>query len=57
VTTPDERLADDDANVHYSRDRDHERVLAVDPGTVVRFECRDAAARRPPRRGARARPA
>jgi acetamidase/formamidase len=38
----DHRLTDDDANVHTDWDRDRDPVLGVDPGDVVRFDCRDA---------------
>jgi acetamidase/formamidase len=43
ASEPDHRLPADDANVHYTWDRDHEPVLAVESGDVVAFECRDVA--------------
>ncbi|WP_121742967.1 acetamidase/formamidase family protein [Natronorubrum halophilum] len=38
----DHRVSDDDANVHSRWNNDLEPVLTIDPGDVVRFECRDA---------------
>ena len=38
----DHELPDDDANVHHAWDNSLDPVLTVDPGDVVRFECRDA---------------
>ena len=40
--TPDHVLDDRSANIHYSWDRSIDPVLTVDPGDVIRFECRDA---------------
>ena len=40
--TVDHRLSDVDANVHHAWDNDLEPILTVEPGDVVRFECRDA---------------
>ncbi|WP_336034539.1 acetamidase/formamidase family protein [Halobacterium yunchengense] len=40
--SPDYELSDDDANVHHAWDNSLEPVLTVEPGDVVRFECRDA---------------
>jgi acetamidase/formamidase len=41
--TPDHRLDATEAAVHYEWDGALDPVLTVDPGDVVRFECRDAA--------------
>ncbi|MFC4356575.1 acetamidase/formamidase family protein [Halobium salinum] len=38
----DHELTDDDANVHHAWDNSLDPVLTVEPGEVVRFECRDA---------------
>jgi acetamidase/formamidase len=38
----DHRLPDADDHVHYDFDPGRDPVLAVDPGDVVRFDCRDA---------------
>jgi acetamidase/formamidase len=38
----DYRLSDDDANVHSAWDNGLDPILTVEPGEVVRFECRDA---------------
>ena len=38
----DHRLSDSDENVHSVWDNSLDPVLTVDPGDVVRFECRDA---------------
>ncbi|MXR21053.1 acetamidase/formamidase family protein [Halobacterium bonnevillei] len=38
----DYELSDDDANVHHAWDNSLDPALAVEPGDVVRFECRDA---------------
>ena len=46
---PDYRLADESANRHYVWDADLEPVITVDPGAVVRFDCRDAYDRQLPR--------
>ncbi|ELZ98937.1 formamidase [Haloferax mucosum ATCC BAA-1512] len=35
-------LSDDDENIHHKWDNSIEPVLTVEPGEVVRFECRDA---------------
>lgn len=40
--TVDYELSDDDENVHHVWDNSIEPVLTVEPGEVVRFECRDA---------------
>ena len=40
--TVDHRLSDADENIHSSWSNDHEPILTVEPGEVVRFECRDA---------------
>ena len=40
--TPDHHLSARDANVHYACDNSLTPVLRVEPGDVVRFECRDA---------------
>jgi acetamidase/formamidase len=40
--TVDHELSDADENVHSAWDNSLEPVLTVDPGEVVRFECRDA---------------
>ena len=40
--TVDHRLSDSDENIHSSWSTDHEPILTVEPGDVVRFECRDA---------------
>jgi acetamidase/formamidase len=42
MPTPDHHLEATDANVHQDWDADREPVLTVEPGDVVRFECRDA---------------
>ncbi|UIP01362.1 acetamidase/formamidase family protein (plasmid) [Halobaculum sp. CBA1158] len=42
VPDPDVRLEDADAHVHYDWDSARDPVATVDPGTVVRFDCRDA---------------
>lgn len=39
---PDHVVADRSATIHYSWDRSIDPVLTVEPGDVVRFECRDA---------------
>jgi len=39
---PDHYLGDESRNVHSAWNRDLDPVLAVEPGEVVRFECRDA---------------
>ncbi len=41
--TPDHTLDAGDPHVHYEWDNALDPVLTVDPGEVVRFECRDAA--------------
>ncbi|WP_135825580.1 acetamidase/formamidase family protein [Halorussus ruber] len=38
----DHRLSDDDENIHSAWDNSLDPVLTVEPGEVVRFECRDA---------------
>lgn len=38
----DYRLSDADKNVHHVWDNSIDPTLTVDPGTVIRFECRDA---------------
>lgn len=38
----DYRLSDHDANIHNAWDNSLDPILTVDPGDVVRFECRDA---------------
>ncbi len=38
----DHRLSDREPNIHYTFDNSIDPVLTVDPGEVVRFECRDA---------------
>ncbi|MEF8850803.1 MAG: acetamidase/formamidase family protein [Haloarculaceae archaeon] len=40
--TVDERLSDADENVHSAWDNSLDPALTVEPGSVVRFECRDA---------------
>jgi len=40
--TVDHRLSDADRNVHAAWDNELDPVLTVEPGEVVRFECRDA---------------
>jgi acetamidase/formamidase len=40
--TVDHELSDDDANVHNAWDNSLDPLVTVDPGEVVRFECRDA---------------
>jgi acetamidase/formamidase len=40
--TVDHRLSDADENVHAAWDNSLDPVLTVEPGDVVRFECRDA---------------
>ena len=40
--TVDHRLSDRDANIHSAWDNSLEPALTVEPGDVVRFECRDA---------------
>jgi acetamidase/formamidase len=40
--TVDYELSDDDENVHHVWDNGIEPTLTVEPGEVVRFECRDA---------------
>lgn len=40
--TVDHRLSDRDANIHSAWDNGLDPVLTVEPGDVVRFECRDA---------------
>ena len=40
--TVDYRLSDADENIHSVWDKEIEPVLTVEPGEVVRFECRDA---------------
>jgi Predicted acetamidase/formamidase len=40
--TVDHHLSDADHNVHSAWDREIDPVLSVEPGSVVRFECRDA---------------
>ncbi len=40
--TADYRLSGDDANVHYDWSNDRDPRLTVEPGDVVRFDCRDA---------------
>ncbi|MFB6242813.1 MAG: acetamidase/formamidase family protein [Halobaculum sp.] len=40
--TVDHRLSDADHNVHSAWDNSLDPVLTVEPGEVVRFECRDA---------------
>ncbi|MFC7068633.1 acetamidase/formamidase family protein [Halobaculum lipolyticum] len=39
---PDYELSDDESTVHYTWDRGHDPALTVEPGSVVRFDCRDA---------------
>jgi len=39
---PDHELSDADENVHHAWDNSLDPVLTVEPGDVVRFECRDA---------------
>ena len=39
---PDYDLAADDATVHYAWDNALDPALTVEPGSVVRFDCRDA---------------
>lgn len=39
---PDHHLTDEEAAVHYTWDNAIEPVLTVEPGEVVRFDCRDA---------------
>lgn len=46
---PDHRLADEPANRHYVWDADLDPALTVEPGAVVRFDCRDAYDRQLPR--------
>ncbi|WP_224449881.1 acetamidase/formamidase family protein [Haloprofundus salilacus] len=38
----DYELSDDDVNVHHVWDNEIDPVLTVEPGDVIRFECRDA---------------
>ena len=40
--TVDYELSDDDENVHHVWDNSLDPVVTVEPGEVVRFECRDA---------------
>jgi acetamidase/formamidase len=40
--SPDYELSDDDRNVHHAWDNSLDPALTVEPGDVVRFECRDA---------------
>jgi acetamidase/formamidase len=40
--TPDHILDDRSANIHYSWDPSLDPVLTVEPGDMIRFECRDA---------------
>jgi acetamidase/formamidase len=40
--TVDHRLSDAERNVHRAWDNSLDPVLTIDPGDVVRFECRDA---------------
>jgi acetamidase/formamidase len=40
--SPDYELSDADENVHHAWDNSLDPVLTVEPGDVVRFECRDA---------------
>ncbi|MFB6219811.1 MAG: acetamidase/formamidase family protein [Halolamina sp.] len=40
--TVDYELSDDDENVHHVWDNSIDPVVTVEPGEVVRFECRDA---------------
>ncbi len=42
ATTPDHDLSDAAENVHHVWDNSLDPVLTVEPGEVVRFECRDA---------------
>lgn len=39
---PDHRTEATDENVHHDWDDDRDPILTVEPGVVVRFECRDA---------------
>jgi acetamidase/formamidase len=40
--TPDYELSDGDPNVHHAWDNSLDPALSVEPGHIVRFECRDA---------------
>ena len=49
VPDPDHQVADTAANRHYVWDPDIDPVVTIDPGEVVRFDCRDAFDRQLPR--------